>query len=172
MAFSNEYATCVAHSYHGWSSLPSQCCLLGILRHSDASQPECQWWTGSDLKLNKSSTCQRWCLDSKGYLIPVLKAGRWGEEGGGGNRVRGGGSGWGSRGSSADMSQLHAWLAMLTLTLTRQRGDTSRPAGARVCGHVHAHAGIYSYSHACIRIYSMSVCRNRQTLHTIMNYNL
>lgn len=44
---------------------------------------------------------------------------------------------WG--GSSADLSQLHAWLPMLTLTLTRQRGDTSRPAGAGLYAHVHQH---------------------------------
>lgn len=60
---------------------------------------------------------------------------------GGGGRKRGEGRcRWaGHQGSSGDVSQLHAWLAMLTLTLTRQRGDTSRPcrgpsaARAHVC---------------------------------------
>lgn len=89
----------------------------------------------------------------------------------GGNRVIGGGSGWGSRGSSADLSQLHAWLAMVTLTLTRQRGDTSQPAGARVYGHVHAHAhaGLYSRSHAHTCMSSISQCAvpGTRKLHTL-----
>lgn len=65
--------------------------------------------------------------------------------------MRGGGSGWGSRGPSADLSQLYAWLVLFTLTLTRQRGDTSRPAGAWLYVHVHAHAhgGICSHSLVC-----------------------
>lgn len=76
---------------------------------------------------------------------------------GGNEEMREGEGRLGSRGSSADLSQLHGWLAMLTLTLTRQRGDTSRPAGARVYGHVHAHArgDFYSHSHAHTCIYSI-----------------
>jgi len=70
-----------------------------------------------------------------------------------------------SRGSSADLSQLYAWLHMLTLTMTRQRGDISRPAGARLYGHVHAHAhahaGIYSGSYVYTCSYSMFVCSGR-----------
>lgn len=148
LAFSLWGACCTKLSH--WSSWSPQQCPLGIMWHCDASQPVDQWGTGSDLKLNKNSICQRWCPDSKGYLIPVLEAGR----------VRGGGSGWGSRGSSANLSQLHAWLAMLTLTLTRQRGDTSWPAGARVYEHVHAHAhaGIDSHSHVHTCIYSLCQC--------------
>lgn len=108
----------------------------------------------------------------------MLEAGRWGGGGAamGGNRVRGGGSGWGSRGLSADLSQLHAWLPMLTLTLTRQRGDTCRPAGARVYEHVHAHAhaGIYSHSHVHTSIYSICQCAmaGARKLHTLYNGTL
>lgn len=32
-------------------------------------------------------------------------------------------------GLSADLSQLHAWMLKFILAVTRQRGDTSQPAG-------------------------------------------
>lgn len=33
-------------------------------------------------------------------------------------------------GLSAELSQLHAWMLKFILAVTRQRGDTSQPAGA------------------------------------------
>lgn len=42
---------------------------------------------------------------------------------------------------SADLSQLHAWMLKFILAVTRQRGDTSQPAGAG------AYTYTYTYAH-------------------------
>lgn len=48
--------------------------------------------------------------------------------------------GWRWWGLSAELSQLHAWLAALLLTLPRQRGDTFQPARGRYT---------HTYTHTC-----------------------
>lgn len=48
----------------------------------------------------------------------------------------------------AELSQLHAWLLIRTLTLTRQRGDTSRRCrGAATDTLVHTHACTCTHPH-------------------------
>lgn len=64
-------------------------------------------------------------------------------------------SGWGSRASSADRSQLHAWLVMLTLPLTRPRGDTSWPTGAGCLMHMHMQA--FTHIHVCTHTFTVYV---------------
>lgn len=50
----------------------------------------------------------------------------------------------------ADLSQLHAWLVIHTLTLTRQRGDTSRCCrGTTTDTLVHTHADVRTLTCAC-----------------------
>lgn len=76
------------------------------------------------------------------YIIPAQKK----SSGGGG--VITGGCGWGRQSSSADMSQLHAWLAMLTLALTRQRGDTSRRCRGLAADTLLHMQGVYTHMHS------------------------
>lgn len=58
------------------------------------------------------------------------------------------------------MSQLYAWLAVHTLTLTRQRGDKSRPCRGTQHAHVHAHAHAGMISH--VHTYLHTICTVRE----------